>query len=83
MSEEANATVRAAGYIRVSQERNVRDGYGLASQEVDVDLLRAETVAADVPLLAHADVSGRAGALGARACFHAYASFLVARRLRS
>ncbi len=34
MSEDA--PTRAAGYIRVSQERNVRDGYGLDSQEVDV-----------------------------------------------
>ena len=33
----ATAPVRAAGYVRVSQERNVRDGYGLASQEVDID----------------------------------------------
>ena len=32
----ATAPVRAAGYVRVSQERNVRDGYGLASQEVDI-----------------------------------------------
>ncbi len=27
---------RAAGYIRVSQERNARDGYGLDAQEADV-----------------------------------------------
>jgi len=27
---------RAAGYVRVSQERNARNGYGLAAQETDV-----------------------------------------------
>ncbi len=35
----ATAPVRAAGYVRVSQERNVRDCYGLASQEVDIHRL--------------------------------------------
>ena len=34
MSEEGPA--RAGGYVRVSQERNARDGYGLDSQEADV-----------------------------------------------
>lgn len=27
---------RAAGYIRVSQERAVKNGYGLAAQETDI-----------------------------------------------
>jgi len=35
----AAAPTRAAGYVRVSQERNVRDCYGLASQEVDIHRL--------------------------------------------
>jgi len=33
----AAETVRAAGYVRVSQERNARNGYGLDSQEADVN----------------------------------------------
>jgi site-specific DNA recombinase len=32
----AKAAQRAAGYLRVSQERNARDGYGLDAQEADV-----------------------------------------------
>jgi site-specific DNA recombinase len=38
MAGEAQATSarRAAGYIRVSQERNARNGYGLDAQETDV-----------------------------------------------
>jgi site-specific DNA recombinase len=39
MSEEMSGdkgTVRAAGYIRVSQERNAKSGYGLGAQESDV-----------------------------------------------
>jgi site-specific DNA recombinase len=35
----AAAPTRAAGYVRVSQERNVRDCYGLESQEADVHRL--------------------------------------------
>jgi len=31
-----NAPKRAAGYIRVSQERNARNGYGLDAQESDI-----------------------------------------------
>ncbi|MHC5058694.1 MAG: recombinase family protein, partial [Planctomycetota bacterium] len=30
------APARAAGYVRVSQERNARNGYGLDAQETDV-----------------------------------------------
>ena len=33
---EADGTVRAAGYVRVSQERNARTGWGLGAQEGDV-----------------------------------------------
>ena len=37
MSEEKrNEAIRAAGYVRVSQERNARNGYGLGAQEADV-----------------------------------------------
>ncbi len=35
-SEETDGTVRAAGYVRVSQERNARNGWGLGAQEADV-----------------------------------------------
>ena len=31
-----NAPTRAAGYVRVSQERNARNGYGLDAQESDI-----------------------------------------------
>ena len=34
MSE--SAPTRAAGYVRVSQERNARNGYGLGAQETDI-----------------------------------------------
>jgi site-specific DNA recombinase len=34
---KTDAQVRAAGYVRVSQERNARNGYGLGAQEGDVD----------------------------------------------
>jgi hypothetical protein len=34
VSEEGPA--RAAGYVRVSQERNARNGYGLGAQETDI-----------------------------------------------
>jgi len=34
--ENATETVRAAGYVRVSQERNARNGWGLGAQESDV-----------------------------------------------
>jgi site-specific DNA recombinase len=33
---DAAATVRAAGYVRVSQERNARNGWGLGAQESEV-----------------------------------------------
>jgi site-specific DNA recombinase len=36
MTEQAATAVRAAGYIRVSQERAARNGYGLASQEAEI-----------------------------------------------
>ncbi len=39
MGEEADArdrAARAAGYVRVSQERNARNGYGLDAQETDI-----------------------------------------------
>ncbi len=35
-SEETDGAVRAAGYVRVSQERNARNGWGLGAQEADV-----------------------------------------------
>ena len=36
MSEPAVTTVRTAGYVRVSQERNARNGYGHSAQEDDI-----------------------------------------------
>jgi len=36
MTEQAATSVRAAGYIRVSQERAARNGYGLAAQEAEI-----------------------------------------------
>ncbi len=36
MTPQQTVPVRAAGYIRVSQERAARNGYGLAAQEADI-----------------------------------------------
>lgn len=36
MTSQQTAPLRAAGYIRVSQERAARNGYGLAAQETDI-----------------------------------------------
>lgn len=36
MTEHNDTTIRAAGYIRVSQERSAKNGYGLGAQEAEV-----------------------------------------------
>lgn len=33
---QTETPVRAAGYVRVSQERSARNGYGLTAQEADL-----------------------------------------------
>ena len=35
-TDAATVPARAAGYVRVSQERNARNGYGLGAQETDI-----------------------------------------------
>jgi len=56
MSE--NAPGRAAGYIRVSQERNARNGYGLDAQDTDIRRHAAYRVLELVGVYREAGVSG-------------------------
>lgn len=79
MTEPTATAVRAAGYIRVSQERAARNGYGLAAQEAEIrkyvaykgldliDLYREEGVSGykkDRPALDRLLADAKAGRFG-------------------